>query len=457
MATALGLANLPSAGRLWITEADVGGLAGDVVGLDATAGAILNVTPPPEGSLRLREDVATRLGLRVGEDVALVADAWPAPLVTAAFEMDRVRPCDPAQPAGLCSLPLGGGGESRLRLQVPPGSFDLRYHPDVVELREEHFPAAWDGRFVSPTGERVPFQTAALSRSQLDPPGLLAGPLHEGEWSVEFTLDLNGTRAQGATAGFISFRTVGVSPFDTDVLRTLDPAEQTRKVLALATPHSVTLRVDAIEPAPLFRAAAVLASSDARALLGSSEGNATALVARMTPSAASAFGNATRESGAPMHRVLRARPVGNATFGEEAAGTTRAPAAEASTFTFRVPLGGTAALNGSVLAPGVRMLALEAGPPTWSLVPGAHWPNATAALAAMAGGPHLVLVSEDLAREAGLDPRALAYSRFDYDSGLGARSVFVMGSVAGGPPRTIWASAALVAAQGSPVGARSLG
>ncbi|HWH07549.1 MAG TPA: hypothetical protein VNX21_00020, partial [Candidatus Thermoplasmatota archaeon] len=395
-----------------------------------------------------------------GDEVDLRAFSWASPLVTAAFEMDRVRPCDPESPAALCSLPPRADGAARLALQVPPGSADLRYHPDVVELRDHDYPATWSGEFVAPGGARTPFQTAARTRQDLDPPGLVAGPVPPGEWLVEFTLTLNGTRAPGAVAGFITYRTPGFGPFDSDLLREPDAGRQTRRALDAAQERVARLRVAALAPADGTLArlgvAALLAPEDARGLYGVEAANATALVVPYAEGAEARLAEAAAPQETPALRALRLRPLVERPPTRHDDALAWAPAHEAHLLSGRLPPGGDARLNGTALAPGVRLLAMPAGERPWDLVPGAHWPTAEEAVRTIASSAHLVLVSEDLAREAGLDPGRATYARLEVESALGPRTVFVMGAVSGGPPRTVWATAALVVALAAPAGGRAL-
>ena len=461
-AAAARLAGPPDAGRLWLGEASGGAAAGDAWGMDAAAARLLDApAPPPPGAVVMREDAARAAGRAPGDEVEVRAWAWPAPLVTAAFEMDRVRPCDPAAPAQLCSERTTPDGRARLALQVPPGARDLRYHPDVVELRDADYPAYWEGEFIAPDGARVPFRTAARTRADLDPPGHLPGPAAEGAWAIEFTLTLNGTRAPGAVAGFVSFRTPGFGPFDTDLLREASAGRQTARALADAVERAARLRIASLAPANgtlgTLGAALLLAPEDARALLGVAEGNATALAVPYARGDEARLAAAAADAASPTLRALRARPHVPADPALPAGGVAWAPAGNATLFASRVPPGGTVDLNGTRLAPGVRLLSFPTSAPPWTLAPGSRWADAEEAARGIAGSAHLVLVSADLAREAGLDPARVEYAQLQVESGLGPRTLFVMGAVEGGPPRAVWASAALLTVLSMPAGGRTLG
>lgn len=448
------LAGHADAGRLWMGEASWGSAAGDVWGLDAQAARLLHASDPPApGSVVAREG----LGLNVGDELRLAAWTWPAPLVTAAFEMDRVRPCGSDEQALLCAMPQTSDGRARLQLKVPPGSRDVRYHPDVVELRDADYPASWEGDFVAPDGRRTPFHTAARTRTDLDPPGIVAGDVAEGAWVIEFTLTLNGTRSPGAVAGFVTYRTPGFAAFDTDLLRTNDSAQQTRRALDAARERTLTVRVGALAPATRMPAPLLLAPEDARELLNVSAGNATALVVPYAQEDEARVASAAMEQSVPALRALRLRPLVAQTTTPARSDLQWAPAGNATLLAGRIPPAGAATFNGTALAPGVRILALPAdGALPWTLVPGAHWPTEDEAARTIATSAHLVLVSEDLAREAGLDPTKVAYAQLQVESGLGPRALFVMGAVKGGPARTVWASAALVTVLTAPAGGRAL-
>ncbi|MFA5861901.1 MAG: hypothetical protein WDA16_09430, partial [Candidatus Thermoplasmatota archaeon] len=228
-------------GVLLVGEASFGRAAAPIAAFDARAAVLLgglhdastNTTLgiPDSGTLYVTPALRDAAHLTVGSDVALLTYTWPPAHVSAAFEMERVRPCDPAQRTGMCSGPTSPNGEAVLILQMPPGSTDLRFHPDVVELRAEDYPAQWNGTFVSPSGERTPFSTGAHDRMNVTPPGLVAGELEPGTWSIRFTLDVHGKRAPGAIAGFITYRTLGFSAFEIELLRVGNAGEQTRLLL----------------------------------------------------------------------------------------------------------------------------------------------------------------------------------------------------------------------------------
>lgn len=443
-------------GRGWMAEASFGRFAGAFLALDETAARLANASVPASGTLVLHEDVAREMGVREGDAIPVRAVAWPAPLITTAFEMDRVRPCDAAREAALCSEPATEAG-ARLSLRVPPGSFDLRYHPDVVELRDQDYPAFWNGTFTAPDGARIPFHTAARTRTDLDPPGLIAGPLAAGVWAIEFTLDLRGERAPGAIAGFVTHKAPGFAPFDTELLRGTTPAQQTRAALGPARVHDADLVVAQVGSAEVlgrFGAVALVAPADALRLLGMRAGNATLLLTRDV--GPERLASATDGSEDPAVAALRLRPYPAPSRVVRGEGVSWVEPAEADLLGGRAVAGGVVKLNGTTLAPGVRLLSLPASPP-WSVLPGGHWPDAPSAVEGAAAAPHLVLASEDLLVEAGVDPMNARYAKLEVESALGPRSVFVMGATSGGPPRTIWASAALLAALTAPSGGRAFG
>lgn len=468
-ARALALAG-GDAGAVILGEASFGAAAARVAGLDARAAEILGGIPVPgAGEVVLTRALADALGAAEGAQVEATSAWWPPSHVTAAFEMERVRPCDPAFAAPLCSLDTSPAGEATLIVTIPPGSTDLRFHADVVELGPNDFPATWNGSFRSPGGATTPFSTSAIERGVATPPGLVPGPIETGEWRVTFTLDVNGSRAPGAIAGFITYRTLGFSPFEVDLLRVDDASRQTQLLIENATLGTRTLRVASILPdASRAPARALFSLDDARALLGVGEGNVTALVRPMRDGAADALAEAAALETEPALTSLRARPflARGAPPAEGALVLWAPPGIDARALP---PVAGASdaalVVEGSPPLLGVtvagkrladaRVLSIPArAPMPWRLAPGALWSSEAAALDGLAGGPHLMLLSADLAQAAGVARANATYVQTEIDTALGPRVVFGMGLVDGGPSRAVWSSAAFLAAATSPSGAR---
>lgn len=466
-------------GSLIVGEASFGRAAGPIAAFDARAADLLGglrdastnatMAPPVAGSVYVTPQMRDAAGLKVGDDITLLTYAWPPAHVSAAFEMERVRPCDPAQRVAICSGPTSPNGEAVLLMQIAPGSTDLRFHPDVVELRTEDYPAQWNGTFVSPSGQQTPFSTGARDRANVTPPGVVEGPLEPGSWSIRFTLDVHGKRAPGAIAGFITYKTLGFSAFDIDLLRAGHAGEQTRQLLQNATRSEARVRVaGVISPAgapSIAGAVAVLSLADARDLLRLGDGNVTALAVVARQGGDETLLAHAQEKDGPALRSLHPRAALPARSPPARNGTTLVwvPAdietrAGGRTLTVEgfPPIGAEDRIKEKPLAGAPPFLALpvdETAPP-WMLVPKAFWPNVTAAMAGMATGPHLILLSDDLAIEAGVDPTNATYAKTDLDGALGTRTVFGMGTVTGGPARVLWASAALLGASVRPGGAR---
>jgi hypothetical protein len=463
-------------GSLLVGEASFGRAAGPVAAFDERAAALLGglrdaltnatIAPPPDGSILVTPRLLAAANLTVGANATLETYDWPPSRVGAAYEMERVRPCDRTAPDAICLGPAAPDGDAQLLLDVPPGSSDLQFHADVVELQSSDFPAYWNGTMISPTGNETPFSAAAFDRLDTTGPGRVAGPLEAGAWTIRFHIDAGGRRVPGAIAGFVTYTTLGFAPFDLALLGTPDAALQTRLLLQNATRASLTLRVAGVvspHGAPaLADAAAILSPDDARALLRLGAGNVTALAVPSVPGADDALLNALGATQDPALHALRPRaaiPASDAPPDEAASETLLWAPADLQGAALVVqgmqPLGAETKLRDLPLAEPPRVLSMPSSANVpWSLVPKAYWNDASAALKGIATGPHLVLLSDDLAREAGIDPANATYAKLGIDSALGPRTLFGMGTVAGGPTRAVWASAATVAANSAPGGAR---
>lgn len=444
-------------------EASFGAVAAPILALDSKAAALVGApTPPSPGEIVISQNLSEKLGAKVGDSLALRASAWPASMVLSAFEMERVRPCTNENAASLCSLEQNAAGESQLRLTVGKGSFDLQFHPDVVELGPDDYPAFWNGSFIAPSGAVLPFATGAFSRSETLPPGGVAGSIEDGAWTIAFTIDANHTRAPGAIAGFVTLRTPGYSPFNVDLLRLPASRDQTTSFLANATQQSATLRVASIATVP--SASALLSLADARQLLAVGNDNATAL---LSPARASSLVDSPFRDD-PQVGPLRARswPPMRADIASEGALVLWAPPDLDLSALPRVAGAGAPALSAASTAPlaparfkdtnvtGVRLLALPTGEPPWRLAARAFWADSVLAEKGMATGPHLVLLSSDILTSMGLPVDNATYVKTDFETALGSRTVFGMGAVLDGPTKTVWASSALATASGGTLGAR---
>jgi hypothetical protein len=470
-------------GAAWRGEAVLAGATGSVataiLALDPAGAALVGplrsesgaaLPYPGEGTAYLAPAVAAALHTNVGDTIDATADAWPESRFTVAWEMENVRACGPSNELPLCELPPELGA-SRLRLELPPRSTRIEFVPDPVELGPRDLPAFWNGSFTSPGGRQTGFATAAIAPGRTLPPGRVAGDLEGGAWAIEYRLEANGTAWPGARAGIVTYRSPGFAPFDFELLHAGDADAQLRAALANASGRTARVRVAAIlaEPAgaALLGAGALIAPADARAVLGARSGEATMLLTR-APGDAAALAARAQDAADARLQALRARDVDASSSidgGDGGALVLRAPS---GLDVARLPLvegvgaprlalglapraGSNDSMAGAAL-PALRILTLPSAPP-WELLSG-HWADAAAAAAGIAQAPNLVLASADLVGLAGIDPRNATYTPILLDGALGPQTSYVMGVVDGGPLRTIWVGAPLLAAMASPDGAR---
>lgn len=485
------------AGGTWWAEASLARdgpgprIAGNVLAVDEAAARVLDLSvSPAPGSAVLASRVAHALGAALGDTLTFTTTTWPAPRAMQGFEMELVGPCGESagRPWGPCFASEPTSDTTRLAVGVPPDSEDFLFHPDVHELRDARYlPAYWNGTITSPSGVVTPFQTSAGSLYQLSEPAGLKGPVGPGDWTIAFTLDLNGTRWSGPAIGFITYDTRGLSHGDPALHGIQDARTMTDTKLATSTTRTLTLRVASIVEsfgdADGLRPIAILHPDDARALMGVREGEVTGLVLRADTALPDRLSEALRGAPpilAPLHAwsvpaageephapdLVLAAPaaldvgtlppvpgVKSAVLALEAAlppGTTARLGAR------EIPPGADPAEKGASLPEDTRWLTAPSarGELPWTLLPGAKWPDIGEMLDAFVQFEHVVLVSDDLARELGLDPTDLTYQEILVETLHGSRTLYVMGSVAGGPPHAVWMSAALAASFGQPLGAR---
>jgi hypothetical protein len=111
------------------------------------------------------------------------------------------------------------------------------------------------------------------------------------------------------------------------------------------------------------------------------------------------------------------------------------------------PLGLNVAVDGKNLTRQVRLLA-PAGPAPWTLPAGARWATPAEALENLSRSRTLILGSDDVA------PPGIQVARLVMGEERAGRVGVLVGTVAGGPGGTFWASVALLAGAGEPAGAR---
>ena len=439
----------------------------DHAALDAGALAAVGAdfAPPEEGTLVASRAYADAHGLAAGDEVTLQAWRWPVPLVATAFEMDRTRACDPEAPAKLCFAEQQAEGITELHLRVAGGAQDLSFLPDLAELGTSGVPAWWNGTFRSPSNETFPFQ-ARVDRLGAPTPALREGPLDPGTWIIRYTLDTAKGRAPAGLAGIVRLREPGYQWFDDRIQAQDDPAAQAEGVLRRAVEGNVTLRVARVEAFPRNLSAfdLLLAPADARALRAADEERVGGLVVVAGRDAAARIEAAREGVLDPALLALQLRPFAPA--------LPRAPTGDA--LVFRAPpdvdaaalppvegAGGPPAkalaleppvllpvsANGTELPVRVRLLA-PAGPPPWTMPPGARWASAAEAMENLSRSRTLVLASGDLA------PQGALVQRLVLGDEVMGRVAVLVGTVQGGPAGTLWASAALVAGAGEPAGAR---
>ncbi len=438
----------------------------DFASLDLGAARALDATgaldPPAPGEIALNGTWARANGLAAGDALALRASTFPKPLVTAGYEMERIRPCDRTPTATVCFLPPEGG-QLAIRLAVPPDSQDLAFIPEGAELGPGGLPAWWNGSFESPSGERTPWNATLdeLARPTL---ATVDGPIAPGAWTIRFRLESNKTTLNGAAAGIVRVREPGYTWFDDRLVVEPDGPAQTRELLSWGRDEQATLRVSRLVERAIPAGVALLTPADAQRLTGARADEASGLVVVASPALLPALSDARNRSADAVALGLRARPAPQ--------GPGPAPAAKGALL-FRAPLDvdvaklppvpGLAAPSlaamletpvGEIAAaesrpvPGLRLLAFGGpGDPPWSMPPGGRWPSAQAALDNVTRSRTLVLSTPDWA------PGTLLTTRLVLGDDRVGRVAVAVESVEGGPADVAWSSASLVAGAGKPLGA----
>lgn len=447
-------------GRLVFVEAAGSRALADVAGLDAGAARALGVPEPVRGVARVSAAWAAREGAQANATLALTAYAFPTPYVATFFEMERTPACERRPDAKLCFLPQEAQGEARLRLRVDEGARDAAFLPDLVELGPHARPAWWNGSFESPAGERAPFSAFAGLDGTLTA-AEFADEMAQGEWTVRFTLEANGTLAAAGAAGIVRVREPGYLWFDDRLAEVQDPRDQARTVLADATSARVDLRVEVADALP-SGIDIILALDDARDLARTPD--VTALLVALTPAQERAVAGAAGPDGVTLALRPRALPTGASAPSPtrtlvlaappdlDPASLPAVPGARTPALALagRPGIGEPLEANGTRLGDAALLLAHAAGEPVFTLPAGGRWSLVEHALENLSRSRTLALGSQDLV------PTPTATLRIETGGGNATRSIVAIGGVEEGPSATLWTSAALVAGVGRPVAPRLL-
>lgn len=446
-------------GALVFGEARASRVVADFAGIDERAAATLGVGAPSPGEAFVSSSFATREGIAPGATLELRSHAAEDPYVATYFEMERTPFCDRRPDAKLCFLPPGESGLARLRLRVDPGARDAAFLPDLVELGPGARPAWWNGTFEGPRGERTEFSAHAPLAGNLSF-AEFPGEMSAGDWTVSFRLETRLGLAAAGAAGIVRVREPGYLWFDDRLQVYADAGEQARAVLANMTPTRASVRVANVSDALPLGVDIILPIDDARSLSGAA--GATAVLVDWTDEHERALDAVRTLDGLTL--ALRARPVpaqstrptamGDPTFAAPAdLDLASLPAIEgartpALALAGRAPVGETPAIDGQPVGDTLLLLAHADGPVPWRLPEGARWTEERDALENLSRSRTLALSSADLLFA------PIATARVEIGTGNTTRSLVAIGGIEGGPPASLWTSAALVAGAGRPVSPR---
>jgi hypothetical protein len=459
-----------AAGSAWfgsgVAQAARGPVAVDFASLDAGAARLADpsgaLDPPAPGEVALNASWARAHGLVVGDAVTLRAATFPKPLVSSAFEMERIRTCDRTPTARVCFLPTQDN-LTVLRVVVDPDAQDLAFIPEGAELGPGGLPAWWNGSLLGPVGERLDFR-ATLDGQARPTIAEWPGNVTPGEWQVRFRLESNRHEIDGGAAGIVRVREPGYTWFDDRLIGDPDGANQTRTLLSWGSQAEVPLRVARLVERGIPSAQALVSPRDARLLVGARAGEATGLVVNASRDALPALSDARNRSADGIAFSLRARPLSAAAAD---------PAPQGGAILFRAPLDvdvatlptvegaappflaaemqmpvGEVATAESRPVPGLRVLAFAGpGDAPFAMTPGGRWTTGAVALENVTRSRTLVLSTPDWA------PGGMLTTRLVFGDARAGRVVVAVESVQGGPAGVAWASASLVAGAGKPLGA----
>jgi hypothetical protein len=417
--------------------------------------------PPAPGEVALEEGWAREHGLGVGDALRLRVSAFPRPLVTAAYEMERIRACGKLD-APICFAP-GASNQTTLRIAVPPDSRDLGLLPEGVELGPNALPAWWNGTIDGPGGEHLDFHAALDAQGHVTP-GQIAGPVAPGNWTVAFRLESARAAINGGAAGIVRLREPGYGWFDDRLAADPEGANQTRTLLSWGEDHALDLRVARLVDRPIPAAEALLSPADARALLGARPGEATALVVNASITGLAALSDARNATSDAAAAATRARPLPDgpgpadpqggallfrAPLDVDLAGLPRVAGAGTPSLAvaLETPVGENASVEGRGI-PALRVLAFGGpGAPPFRMPADARWPTTQAALENVTRSRTLVLATPDWS------PGGIQASRLVLGDSRVGRVTVAVTSVEGGPAAVAWASPSLIAGAGKPLGA----